>query len=225
VPGRYLGDIRRYQGQKPLVVLAQGQASLPPGAQAPPPQVLQPSTSQQVAPGQGATMPVKPGVMETGRVSFIDNSVDAQTGTIKLKGTFDNHDQGLWPGLFVQVTLSLTTDENAIVVPAAAVQPSASGQYVYVVKPDRTAEVRPVTVLRQQGEEVVIAKGLTPGEEVVTEGQLRLTPGAQVTEAQRGLAGAGGEGGGGGGRRGRRGDAGSGSGEGGGHGQRRGPGN
>jgi multidrug efflux system membrane fusion protein len=171
-------------------------------------------------------MPVKPGLLEHGRVSFIDNTVDAQTGTIKLKATFDNKDQGLWPGLFVQITLSLTTDENAIVVPASAVQPSASGQYVYVVKPDRTAEVRPVTVLRQQGEEVVIAKGLTAGEDVVTEGQLRLTPGAQVTEAQRGLGGAPGEGGG---RRGRRGDAGSGSGggngNGGGNGQRRGRGN
>jgi multidrug efflux system membrane fusion protein len=136
-------------------------------------------------------------------VSFIDNAVDPQTGTIKLKGTFQNADQGLWPGLFVQVTLNLTSDENAIVVPAAAVQPSASGQYVYVVKGDRTAEVRPVTVLRQQGEEVVIAKGLTAGEEVVTEGQLRLTPGAQVTEAARGGAGGGGQGGGrNGGRRG-----------------------
>jgi multidrug efflux system membrane fusion protein len=212
VPGRYLGDIRRYQAQRPLEVLAQGQAALAPGAQAPPPQILQPSTQQQVTPGQGATMPVKPGLVEHGRVSFIDNTVDAQTGTIKLKGTFQNADQGLWPGLFVQVTLSLTTDENAIVVPASAVQPSASGQYVYVVKPDRTAEVRPVTVIRQQGEEVVIAKGLAAGEDVVTEGQLRLTPGAQVTEANRG--GGGGERGQGG-RGGRRGDAGSGSGGGG----------
>jgi membrane fusion protein, multidrug efflux system len=197
VPGRYLGDIRRYQGQKPLEVIAQGQAPIPPGAQAPPPQVLTPMTAQQFAPGQGATMPVKPGLLEHGRVSFIDNTVDAQTGTIKLKGTFQNADQGLWPGLFVQVTLSLTTDENAIVVPAAAVQPSASGQYVYVVKSDRTAEVRPVTVLRQQGEEVIIAKGLTAGEEVVTEGQLRLTPGAQTTNAARGGGSGGGSGGGG----------------------------
>lgn len=206
VPGRYLGDIRRYQAQKPLEVIAQGQAPLPPGAQAPPPQVLQPSTSQQVAPGQGATMPVQPGLLEHGRVSFIDNTVDAQTGTIKLKGTFDNKDQGLWPGLFVQVTLSLTAEENALVVPAAAVQPSAQGQYVYVVKPDRTAEVRPVTVLRQQGEDVVISKGLLAGEEVVTEGQLRLTPGAQVTDAARGAAPGGGRRGEGGGgeRRGRR---------------------
>jgi membrane fusion protein, multidrug efflux system len=181
VPGRYVGDIRRFQAQKPLVVKAQGQSPLPPGAQAPPPQVLTPSLAQQVSPGQGATAPVPAGVVETGRVSFIDNSVDASTGTIKLKGTFDNTDQGLWPGLFVQVTLHLTNDQNAIVVPAAAVQPSASGQYVYVVKPDRTAEVRPVTVARQQGEEMIIASGLSAGEEVVTDGQLRLTPGAQVS--------------------------------------------
>jgi multidrug efflux system membrane fusion protein len=214
VPGRYLGDIRRYQARKPLEVLAQGQAPIPPGAQAPPPQILQPSTQQPVAPGQGATMPVSPGLLERGRVSFIDNTVDPQTGTIKLKGTFQNSDEGLWPGLFVQVTLSLTTDENAIVVPASAVQPSASGQYVYVVRPDRTAEVRPVTVVRQQGEEVIIAKGLTPGEDVVTEGQLRLTPGAQVTEANRGSGPGAGSGG-------RHGD-GSGSGSGGGGGQGRG---
>ena len=181
VPGRYVGDIRRFQAQKPLVVKTQGQSPLPPGAQAPPPQVLTPSLSQQVSPGQGATAPVPAGIVETGRVSFIDNTVDASTGTIKLKGTFDNTDQGLWPGLFVQVTLHLTNDQNAIVVPAAAVQPSASGQYVYVVKPDRTAEVRPVTVARQQGEEMIIASGLSAGEEVVTDGQLRLTPGAQVS--------------------------------------------
>jgi multidrug efflux system membrane fusion protein len=181
VPGRYVGDIRRYQAQKPLLVKAQGQAPLPPGAQAPPPQVLTPSLAQQVSPGQGATAPVQQGIVETGRVSFIDNAVDAATGTIKVKGTFENADQGLWPGLFVQVTLHLTNDQNAIVVPAAAVQPSASGQYVYVVKPDRTAEVRPVTVARQQGEEIIIARGLSAGEEVVTDGQLRLTPGAQVS--------------------------------------------
>jgi multidrug efflux system membrane fusion protein len=186
VPGRYLGQIRQFQAKKPLEVIAQGQAPLPPGAQAPPPQVLTPDTVREIAPGQGATMPVAPGLLEQGRVSFIDNAVDAQTGTIKMKATFDNADQGLWPGLFVQVTLNMTTEENAIVVPAPAVQPSASGQYVYVVKPDKTVEVRPITVLRQQGDEVVVAKGLVAGEEVVTDGQLRLTPGAQVTEASRG---------------------------------------
>jgi len=119
-------------------------------------------------------------------VSFIDNTVDAATGTIKMKATFDNGDQGLWPGLFVQVTLSLTAEANVIVVPAAAVQPSASGQFVYVIRQDRTAEVRQVAVARQFGEEMIIARGLSAGEEVVTDGQLRLTPGAQVSIAQRG---------------------------------------
>jgi multidrug efflux system membrane fusion protein len=202
VPGRYLGDIRRYQARKPLVVTARGQAAVPPGAQAPEPP---PPTSQaqQVAPGIGATVSVPPGLVETGRVTFIDNSVDATTGTIKLKGTFQNADQGLWPGLFVTVMLDVTTDENALVVPATAVQPSASGQYVYVVSPERTAQVRKVTVSRQSGEDMIIAQGLAAGEEVVIDGQLRLTPGAQVSIAGARGGGAGGPGGQPGGERGR----------------------
>lgn len=186
VPGRYLGEIRRFQAQKPLAVQARGQAPIAPGAQAPEPVTPRPSLGEDVAPGQGATMPIQPGLVENGRVTFIDNTVDPTTGTIKMKATFDNADQGLWPGLFVQVTLSLTAEEGVVVVPATAVQPSASGQYVYVVKADRTAEVRPVTVSRQFGEEMVIARGLAAGEEVVTDGQLRLTPGARVSIAQRG---------------------------------------
>ena len=211
VPGRYLGDIRRYQAKKALVVTARGQAAIPPGGQAPAPPTPQ-SQAQQVAPGQGATAAVIEGSLETGRVTFIDNTVDPTTGTIKLKGTFDNTDQGLWPGLFVTVTLHVTTDQNAIVVPATAVQPSASGQYVYVVGPDRTAQVRQVTVSRQSGEDMIIAAGVAAGEEVVIDGQLRLTPGAQVSIASgrgdgaaRGGNGGGGQGGGQRGERGRRG--------------------
>ena len=203
VPGRYLGQIRQYQAKKPLAVQARGQAPVPPGAQVQAPQL--PTSGTDVAPGQGATMVAPPGLVEDGRVSFIDNAVDSTTGTIRLKAAFDNRDQGLWPGLFVQVNLSLTEEANSIVVPATAVQPSPTGQYVFVVKPDRTAEVRPVTVLRQFGEEMIIAQGLRDGEEVVTDGQLRLTPGAQVTT---------------GGPRG--GGSGNGSGEGGGQGQERG---
>ena len=123
---------------------------------------------------------------EAGTVSFIDNSVDPSTGTIKMKGTFANEDHALWPGLFVQVTLVLRTEPNAIVVPAAAVQASQAGQFVFVVKEDRTAEVRNITVERQQGEEIVVAQGLKPGEVVVTDGQLRLTAGARVTTGTRG---------------------------------------
>jgi len=185
VPGRYLPDIRRYQAKSPLQVHAKGQAALPPGAQPPPPPVIgslqaQPSPDQAAAKA-AASAGIAPGLAASGRVTFIDNAVDAATGTIKLKGTFDNTDHALWPGLFVQITLDLTTEGNAIVVPAAAVQPSQSGQFVYVVKPDHSVEVRNVVILRQQGEQIVIAQGLAAGEEVVTEGQLRLTPGARVT--------------------------------------------
>ena len=132
--------------------------------------------------------------------------VDATTGTIRLKATFPNDDRQLWPGAFVQVTLHLTTEAEAVVVPAVAVQASQEGQYVFVVKPDRTVEQRPVQTLRQQGNEIVIAQGLTGGEIVVTDGHLRLTPGARV--AERGEAAPrGGDGGapGAGGRRGERG--------------------
>src|SRR4029079_3873140 len=97
--------------------------------------------------------------IESGTVSFIDNSVDPTTGTIKMKGTFANTDHALWPGLFVQVTLILRTDPNAVVVPAAAVQASQTGRFVFVVKPDRTVEIRNITVERQQGDLVVVAKG------------------------------------------------------------------
>ena len=125
----------------------------------------------------------------TGSVTFIDNTVDPTTGTIKLKGTFPNSDHKLWPGLFVQVTLNVSTDANAIVVPAIAVQASQTGQFVYVVKPDSTVEIRNVTVARQQAEQMVIARGLSAGEEVVTDGQLRLTPGARIVRAGRGARG------------------------------------
>src|SRR6185436_2335848 len=107
-----------------------------------------------------ASGPASGSLNEGGVVTFIDNAVDPTTGTIKLKGTFANADHALWPGLFVQVTLVLSTDPKAIVVPAAAVQASQAGQYVFVVKADRTVELRNVTIERQQGEEMVIAQGL-----------------------------------------------------------------
>lgn len=203
VPGRYLADIRRYQSQKALTAHALGQAALPPGAQPPPPPVLGnmqapaggPPSSAGAQSGAVGSAPVAkaeaaagmtPAISESGRVAFIDNAVDPTTGTIKLKATFVNSDRALWPGQFLQVTLDLTTEENAIVVPAAAVQASQSGQYVYVVKPDQTVEMRNVVILRQQGEQIVVAQGLQPGEEVVTEGQLRLTPGAKITVGTNG---------------------------------------
>jgi multidrug efflux system membrane fusion protein len=116
----------------------------------------------------------------TGTLTFINNEVNQNTGTILLKGTFDNSKNLLWPGEFANVSMTLTTRPNAIVVPAQAVETGQEGQYVYVVKPDMTAEVRPVTVGPTVAEETIIEKGIRPGETVVTDGQLRLLPGAKV---------------------------------------------
>ena len=115
-----------------------------------------------------------------GDLTFIDNAVDRTTGTIKLKGTFDNHDRRLWPGQFVDVVLTLTTEPNRVVVPSQALQTGQQGQYVYVIKPDMTAELRVVTPGRTFQSWTVIDKGVAAGEKVVTDGQLRLVPGAKV---------------------------------------------
>jgi membrane fusion protein, multidrug efflux system len=115
-----------------------------------------------------------------GRLTFIDNSVDLTTGTIKLKATFDNAAHALWPGQFADVTLTLKSQPNAIVVPTAALQTSQNGTYVYVVDQDLTAKQQAVKVGWNVGEDTVIASGLQPGQRVVTDGQLRLTPGAKV---------------------------------------------
>ncbi len=117
---------------------------------------------------------------ETGQVSFIDNAVDATTGTIKVKGTFPNGDHKLWPGEFVRVTLRLAIQPNALIVPNQAVATGQEGSYVYVVKDDRTVEMRPVVSGARVDQDLVIEKGLRPGETVVTEGHLRLAPGMRV---------------------------------------------
>jgi multidrug efflux system membrane fusion protein len=117
---------------------------------------------------------------EKGIISFIDNTVDATTGTIRLKGTFANKERRLWPGQFVRVVLTLTEEPNAIVVPSQAIQTGQEGPYVFVVKPDLTVESRPVVLGLTLNNETVIEKGVNPGEKVVTDGQLRLYPGAKV---------------------------------------------
>jgi multidrug efflux system membrane fusion protein len=127
--------------------------------------------------GAGSTRP-------HGHVTFIDNAVDPTTGTIRLKALFDNAHRELWPGEFVNVNMQLTTEPHALVAPTAAVQASQNGQYVYVVKEDGTVDLRPVTVERTTGPEAVIASGVQPGDTVVTDGQLRLTPGARVAMHQ-----------------------------------------
>jgi len=128
--------------------------------------------------------------IETGVLTFIDNSVDASTGTIKLKGTFENQDNKLWPGEFVHVSLRLTTRPNAVLIPNQAVQTGQDGQFVYVVKQDQTVEMRPVVTSTRVDQDLVVESGLTPGETIVTEGQLRLAPNSRVQfGASRGAAG------------------------------------
>jgi multidrug efflux system membrane fusion protein len=128
------------------------------------------------------------GNVESGELSFIDNSVDTSTGTIKLKGTFPNKEHKLWPGQFVNVGLRLTTRPNAVVVPNEAVQTGQDGNYVYLVGEDRTVSVRPIKTGPRIDQDMVIEEGLKGGETIVTQGQLRLQPGSriQVKEPQSG---------------------------------------
>jgi len=127
-----------------------------------------------------ALVPMNEERPEKGVITFIDNAVDTNTGTIRLKGTFGNHDKKLWPGQFVNVVLTLTTEPNAIVVPSQAIQTGQEGQYVFVVKQDLTVESRPVVIGRTVDTETVVQKGLNRDEKVVTDGQLLLYPGARV---------------------------------------------
>jgi multidrug efflux system membrane fusion protein len=117
---------------------------------------------------------------ERGVVTFVDNAIDPATGTVRLKATFPNAEKRLWPGQFANVTLTLTVDPDAIVVPSQAVQTGPQGQYVFVVKPDSTVETRRVVVKRTQGSDSVIASGLKPGDPVVIDGQPRLQQGTKV---------------------------------------------
>ncbi len=115
-----------------------------------------------------------------GKLSLLDNTVDTTTGTIRLKATFDNSDERLFPGQFVNVVLTLGSQDEAIVVPSQAVQVGQDNSFVYVVKPDMTTEVRTVKTGTTIDNMTVIEDGLKPGEQVVTDGQLRLVPGAKV---------------------------------------------
>ncbi|HVZ66534.1 MAG TPA: efflux RND transporter periplasmic adaptor subunit [Lacunisphaera sp.] len=115
-----------------------------------------------------------------GRLTFVDNTVDPATGTIVLKALFENADHALWPGQFVRVQTQTGLDRGAIVVPSAAVQTGQDNAQVYVVKPDHTVDLRPVTVLRTFDDSTLLASGVKAGETVVTDGQLRLVPGARI---------------------------------------------
>jgi multidrug efflux system membrane fusion protein len=118
--------------------------------------------------------------IETGTLTFVENTVDSTTGTIRLKALFDNPHSNLWPGAFVRVVVQLNELADAIVVPVPAVQTGQDGKFVFVVKPDMTVDARPVTTGRVFQKEIVVQKGLSGGETVVTEGQLRLVPGSRV---------------------------------------------
>lgn len=117
---------------------------------------------------------------ERGRLTFLDNTVDRTTGTIRLKGTFANPARRLWPGQFVSARLTLSIRSGAVVVPTQALQTGQSGRFVFVIKPDLTAEPRPVVVAQEADGEAVVERGLAAGERVVTDGQLRLVPGSKV---------------------------------------------
>ena len=127
-----------------------------------------------------ARFPSDEGRPEQGSLAFVDNAVDRVTGTIKLKAEFKNSARRLWPGQFINVAVTLSTQADAVVIPSEAVQVGPEGQQVFVVKEDRRVEVRPVTVGQTQEGEAVIAKGLAAGELVVREGQFLLGPGSQV---------------------------------------------
>ena len=115
-----------------------------------------------------------------GQMSFIDNAVDPATNTVKLRANFPNADERLWPGEFVNITLTLGTDTNALVVPDAAVKAGPNGTYVFLIKPDSTAEQRSVKVTRSVNGESMISDGLAENDEVVTDGQSRLINGTKV---------------------------------------------
>jgi multidrug efflux system membrane fusion protein len=135
-----------------------------------------------------AAVPGQEGKPARGTLTFISNAVDNATGTIQLKATFLNEDRRLWPGQFVNVALTLAMKPGAVLVPGSAVQTGQSGQYVFVVRPDLTVESRPVVAGETIGGETVIEKGILADERVVTDGQLRLVPGARV-EIKAGLGG------------------------------------
>ncbi len=138
-----------------------------------------------------AVSPSDSGLVAVGELKFVDNAVDETTGTILLKAVFANEDRALWPGQFVNVSLALTVRREVVVAPSAAVQTGQQGDFVYVIKPDMAVEMRPVKTGPSLDHRIVIESGLDAGERVVTDGQLRLTPGAKVSikGARRRLAG------------------------------------
>jgi multidrug efflux system membrane fusion protein len=129
-------------------------------------------------------LPDDPGSPVIGQLTFLDNSVENTTGTVGLRATVPNSDHRFWPGRFVNVRLVLNTIHQAVLVPASAPQMAPNGSFVYVVKQDSTAEQRPVKLGQRQGELIVVESGVAAGEQVVTAGQLGVTPGGKVQVEQ-----------------------------------------
>ena len=135
-----------------------------------------------------AKIPDSTAPAQDGEVSYVENAIDPTTNTLSVKAQFPNTDEFLWPGQFVNITMTLRVDPKAIVVPSAAVQVNQDGSYAWVVKPDSTVEMRELSVVRQLGAEMVVQGDLKPGEQVVTEGQIRLEPGTKVEILKQGGA-------------------------------------
>jgi len=127
-------------------------------------------------------LPNEPGTARQGKLTFLDNSVQDGTGTVRLRATISNSDRRFWPGRFANIRLVLGMQRNSVLIPAGAPQMSAKGPFVYVIKQDSTAELRPVTLGQRQGELVVVNQGLKAGERVIVNGQLGVTPGGKVRE-------------------------------------------
>jgi len=172
------GNVVRAQGSGPLVTLNQTQPILVRFAVPAPllPIIRQHQDSSLVV----RVRPTSDTTSLSGTLIFVDNAVDTTTGTIMLKARFPNTDAQLWPGQFVTTTLVLYEERDVIMVPVPAVVEAEGGNYVYVVGEDNKAQTRPVVVGRTVGDDVVVTQGLTAGETVVTDGQLRLVPGARV---------------------------------------------
>lgn len=185
------GNLVRANDTTPLVVINQVS---PVNVSVAVPEAQLPLLEHYLAMGSVRLVAEAPGDDEgasTGRIVFVDNAVDATTGTIRVKGSFTNADHRLWPGQFVNVVMTLATDPSALVVPSVAVQSGPQGPYVFIVKTDHTVEMRPVHTGRVTGEDTIITDGLATGDTVVTDGQVRLVPGAHVSIKDGVAAGAG----------------------------------
>lgn len=126
----------------------------------------------------------RPDLVNIGTLTFVDNTVDTATGTIRLKGRFGNEQRTLWPGEFVSVVLRVGRDEGSLTIPVTAVMPGQKGPLVYVVKPDQTVDVRFIKLIRTHEQIAVVGDGIKEGEPVIIDGQQRLFPGAKVNVAK-----------------------------------------